>query len=248
MTSVTFAVYGARGGGVDEFIGGVLNVISSGGPGGEAKAKFKVHAGEVFEILVGGQGGAATVGSNSGFNGGFNGGGNGDPEGGNARSGGGGGASDVRIGGRRNGCASGMSCGYQDRIVVGGGGGGGSFPSGQDGDGGGGLTGTANGTGRSTCVNAAGEGAAQECAGIGYARCPPGYTGDGTFGVGGDSCPYSESGGGGGGWFGGGSGGGVGVGGVGFGGGGSGYISPLSLSGSFPGGTSVGNGEVIVTT
>jgi len=30
--------------------------------------------------------------------------------------------------------------------------------------------------------------------------------------------------------------------------GGSGFISPLSLSGSFPGGMSVGDGKVIITT
>jgi hypothetical protein len=42
VTNVTFDVYGARGGGVNEFIGGVLNVVSSGGPGGEAALRDQV--------------------------------------------------------------------------------------------------------------------------------------------------------------------------------------------------------------
>jgi hypothetical protein len=50
----------------------------------------------------------------------------------------------------------------------------------------------------------------------------------------------SGIGGGGGGWFGGGS--------AGAGGGGSGYINRLSTSGSFPGGSNVGDGKVIITT
>src|SRR6478752_9587515 len=58
VTGVTFDVLGARGGSVLQNSGGVVNVISSGGAGGEAKARLAVHAGEVFEIVVGGQGGS----------------------------------------------------------------------------------------------------------------------------------------------------------------------------------------------
>lgn len=248
VTNATFDVFGARGGSVLWNNHGVVTVISNGGAGGEAKAKFKVHGGQVFEIVVGGQGGSATVGSSTGAAG-FNGGGSGDPTGtGNDVSGGGGGGSDVRIGGRGNSCAGSKTCGYSDRIIVGGGGGGGSNGTAADGDSGGGLTGTASGTGRFTCVQGAlGESAGQECfgGGAGSPPCPDGLTGNGAFGTGGNACPATVDGygGGGGGWFGGGSGGGFG-----FAGGGSGYISPLSLSGSFPGGLNTGDGKVIITT
>jgi hypothetical protein len=57
ITAVTFDVYGARGGSVLANVGGQVQVVSSGGAGGEAKGRFAVHAGEKFEIRVGGQGG-----------------------------------------------------------------------------------------------------------------------------------------------------------------------------------------------
>src|ERR1043165_1591045 len=61
VTNVTFDVYGARGGGVVEVLPGpTIEPVSDGGTGGEAKGKFAVHAGEVFEIVVGGQGGTTT--------------------------------------------------------------------------------------------------------------------------------------------------------------------------------------------
>jgi hypothetical protein len=221
VTSVTFDVYGARGGGVNQFIGGVLNVISSGGPGGEARAKFKVHAGEVFEIVVGGQGGSATVGTVNGTAG-FNGGGSPDLD--NTTGGGGGGGSDVRIGGRGNPCVGSKSCGYGDRIIVGGGGGGGSdAATSPDGGAGGGLNGCCVATLFGT----------QESAGY-----------EAGFGFGATAFVDGGGAGGGGGWYGGSESGGNTNGGA----GGSGYISPFSLSGSFPGGTSVGNGKVIITT
>jgi hypothetical protein len=227
ITSVTFDVYGARGGGVNEFIGGVLNVISSGGPGGEAKAKFTVHAGEVFEVVVGGQGGSATAGQQFGAAG-FNGGGSG----GSHYGGGGGGGSDVRVGGRGNPCATAKTCGYTDRIIVGGGGGGGadSTDPSADGDAGGGVTGCCN---QGSPFNT--EDGTQETPG----DCQP-EDANGQFGIGGDATESTFGAGGGGGWFGGCS--------FGQGGGGSGYINPLSKSGSFPGGTSVGNGKVTITT
>src|SRR5436305_11666704 len=133
VTAVTFDVYGARGGSVLSSSGGIVNVVSIGGPGGEAKGRFDVHAGEKFEIVVGGQGATATGsvygmgGANGGANGGYYG-------------GGGGGGSDVRIGGRGNACAVAKTCGYENRIVVGGGGGGGGNGATLDGGQGGGVT------------------------------------------------------------------------------------------------------------
>jgi hypothetical protein len=192
------------------------------GRGGEARGSFHVTAGQTFEIVVGGH--------PDGHSGGFNGGGS------SSLGGGGGGASDVRTGA----CGSSKSCGLQDRIVVGGGGGGdsGGFPgrsAGGDGGGTGGADGLADGGGGGTQI-----------------RGGTGANGDGSFGTGGRSAGPGrpecqlEGGGGGGGWFGGGGGGskcnqeqG--------GGGGSGYISPLALNGSFPGGKEPGHGKVIVT-
>ena len=78
VTSATFDVYGAGGGNIITVNHNVVTVYGHGGAGGEAKAKLGVKAGEVFEIAVGGQGGAATVGTFGG-SGGFNGGGAGRP-------------------------------------------------------------------------------------------------------------------------------------------------------------------------
>lgn len=230
VKSVTFDVFGARGGGVVYVNHNVVTVVSQGGAGGEAKGKFTVHGGQVFEIVVGGQGGLATEGQSGNSAGGSNGGGDGSQY---SADGGGGGASDVRIGGRGNSsCAGAMTCGYGDRIIVAGGGGGGIDVSGGNGYPGGGLTG-----GGATCQTT-GASATQECAGSGPPCGPPVIT-SGGFGPGGDGCD-TGSGGGGGGWYGGA--------GSGQGGGGSGFISPLSKSGSFPGGPNPGDGKVIITT
>ena len=106
---MTFDVYGASGGNVVAVHNGVLAVVSSGGAGGEARARFAVHAGEKFVIAVGGQGGSVTEGAHITGAAGVNGGGFGDDDTGcigcgSLVSGGGGGASDVRIGGRGNAC------------------------------------------------------------------------------------------------------------------------------------------------
>jgi hypothetical protein len=222
---VTFDVYGASGG----YVARSNTLISAGGPGGEARATFKVKPGQVFEIVVGGIGGASVDGDWSGAVGGFNGGGLGGTDGG-----GGGGASDVRDGGGGNPCASTMTCSVVDRIIVGGGGGGGGDAS--DGGAGGGLTG---GSGGEWAPGGAQEGAP-------YSRT---RTGGGSFGMGGERYIYStgrSAAAGGGGWFGGDPGndtqfndGG---------GGGSGYFSRLAISGSFPGGTRYGDGRVIIKT
>lgn len=230
VTNATFDVFGARGGSVLTSSGGIVNVVSSGGAGGEAKGKFAVHGGETFEIVVGGQGGTTNEATSAGAAG-FNGGGVG-----RLYAGAGGGGSDVRIGGRGNACAAGKVCGFADRIIVGGGGGGGTGSSGGDGDAGGGLTG-----GGTICTGSLGSGASasQECPGSsdGMACHPQSF---GQFGVGGEACYGNVWGAGGGGWYGGGS--------LNLGGGGSGYISRFSSSGSFPGGTNAGDGRVIITT
>ncbi len=237
VTRVTFDVFGAQGGSVVFSQGGIVTLVANGGAGGEAKGKFAVRAGETFEIVVGGQGGLATEGQATGA-GGFNGGGAGDATNiGVFVGGGGGGGSDVRIGVRGNACAASKACGYGDRIIVGGGGGGGGQVNGIDGDAGGGLT----GSGR-TCADGAGS-ATQECAGGQASSECAGSTASqsvGGFGFGGTGCEGTGWGGGGGGWYGGG--------GLSPAGGGSGFVSPLSATGSFPGGTNLGDGIVKITT
>jgi hypothetical protein len=234
ITSVTFDAYGARGGNVLANVGGQVQVVTTGGAGGEAKGKFAVHTGEKFEIVVGGQGGNSTVGGAPGA-GGFNGGGDGAPAGEVPATAGGGGASDVRLPGRGGTCAASKKCWLGDRIIVGGGGGGGGNATSLDGYAGGGLEGAGG-----TCQHPNADGdqsGAQSCAGI---PVRPGCTGvgAGSFGVGGGGC--SSGGGGGGGWWGGA--------GESFAGGGSGYISSFSKAGTFPGGTQQGDGKVIITT
>ena len=110
-----FDVFGAQG---DEGYG-----FGKGGEGGEARGSFHVTAGQTLEIVVGGP-----PPRDHESRGGFNGGGTGVGSGG-----GGGGASDVRLGA----CASGKTCGLEDRIIVGGGGGGVAYAGGMAGDGGG---------------------------------------------------------------------------------------------------------------
>ena len=244
VTSITFDVFGASGGRVTYSQGGVLYLYSSGGPGGEAKGTFKVKPGQTFEIVVGGAGATTNRDFYLGGPGGFNGGG----DGGDVQyvinhqtiyyaAAGGGGSSDVRIGGRRNLCASGMTCTDYDRfIVAGGGGGGGSDADQPDGGAGGGLTGAASQDGATV-------GGAQE-----PPSCPPDVLGRpapdcGAFGVGGSGYYGKNGGGGGGGWFGG-----FGSESRAGGGGGSGYVSSLAMTSSFPSGTHTGDGLVIITT
>lgn len=231
VSEVSFDVFGARGGGVLAILpGGSVQVVSNGGSGGEAQGSFAVHKGEKFQVNVGGQGGTATEYSTTGA-GGFNGGGGGAQYSGEA-SGGGGGASDVRIGGRQDPCVGNqLSCQVDDRIIVAGGGGGGTdhLIGGISGGAGGGLVGTN--------LQAPGDVATQETSG----SCS-GISDGAGFGYGQDGYgPYPSGsgylGGGGGGWWGGCAD-----------GGGSGYVSPLALAGSLPGGTSQGDGSVLITT
>ena len=210
VTSATFDLYGAQGGGLDfpAFAPGL---------GGRATATIPVTPGASIEVNVGGQGGAGA--------GGFNGGGNG----GTGNSFGGGGASDIRIGGTD----------LFDRVLVAGGGGaaGGGFcgnlVSGGDGGGESGDAGLAD-TGEGCGGSVAGGGGTPTDGG---SATSPATEGD--FGFGGDG-GGRFGGGGGGGWFGGGGG---------FsaagGGGGSGFC-PAPCT-NFETGVRSGDGEVTVT-
>jgi hypothetical protein len=234
VTRVTFDVFGASGGNLSS--GGTLIVL--GGRGGEARGTFAVTPGQVFEVVVGGRGGDASE-SASGT-GGTGGGGDGGPVlSGGGGGAGGGGASDVRLGGRGNGCASARTCAFPDRIIVGGGGGGAGVAPGAIHYGG--------GTGGGLRGEPATLGGTQEAGGTSVAntgQCAM----DGLFGLGGQggrpknciSCWVDGAGGGGGGWYGGA--------GDPMSGGGSAFISRLTVGGSFPGGTRVGNGRVVIST
>jgi hypothetical protein len=237
VSKVTFIVYGGSGGDADTADHPAI-LLAAGGASGETKATFKVKPGSTFEIKVGGAGQTAIQGVSAG-NGGYNGGGGGwGQTGGTLAWAGGGGASDVRIGGSGSTCATKRKCPLTARIVVAGGGGGAvaeAQGAGSGGDGGGLVGGT----------GASGGGTAQP--GSGGTQTAPGtgnyFIDNARFGMG------SDPGGGGGGWYGGGtgsidmgSGHGAGA------GGGSGYFSGLAQSGSFPAATRHGDGEVIIQT
>lgn len=253
--SVTVAAFGAQGGHAN---------LSDGGLGGEATATLSVNAGDVLEVLVGGQGGIYTRGD-----GGFNGGGVGGAAGtGGVGGGGGGGASDVRAGS----CAGALSCDLSARVLVAGGGGGSALGGGNiTGQGGGGGY-TTGGRGASGTAGGGGGGqrVSRESAGTADSSgdCPVAPT-DGTAGgtvtqdaggaggaggQGGSGEPGNGGGGGGGGYWGGGGGGdgglvnhsGGGSGGGG-GGGGSSYAVSAAMKVSMQAGVESGNGEVTVT-
>jgi Glycine rich protein len=172
VTEATFDLYGAMGGGVQfgDYAPGL---------GGRATATIAVTTGASIQVNVGGQG-------VSGF-GGFNGGG--DASLGCFCSGGGGGASDIRIGGTA----------LTDRKLVAGGGGGTGAAScsggNEHGGPGGGLSG---GPGVASC-GVAGGGGTQDEGGTAAAPATPGQ-----FGLGGDAGGIGGAGGGG--WYGGGGG------------------------------------------
>jgi hypothetical protein len=213
---ITIDVYGASGG---HYVAD--NTIQfTGGLGGEAKGTFNVTPGQVLLVVVGGRGSDLRE-DGSGIGVGYNGGGIG------GHGGYGGGGSDVRIGGTGNRCIAAGKCTGYDRIIVGGGGGGaGAAENGLDG---GGVHGVGHGVGPY-------DRAGQEPVEVNsYCDANSQYFAE---------CFYSggnASSGGGGGWFGG-SGGNAPQGG----GGGSGYVSPLAVSGSFPGGTRSGDGLVVI--
>jgi Glycine rich protein/RTX calcium-binding nonapeptide repeat (4 copies) len=207
VTEATFDLYGAQGSGL------------AAGLGGRATATISVTPGASIQVNVGGQGG--TLGA-----GGFNGGGNATPPDGDNIEGGGG-ASDIRIGGTA----------LTDRLLVAGGGGGqgtgyctgGSIAGGN----GGGLSGLSGGN--AACGNAGAAGGGTQTEGGGPGSLPCCSAQPGAFGVGGTG---NVGGGGGGGWFGGGGGA------SGGGGGGSGHGPDGTV---FQTGVRAGNGLVTVT-
>jgi hypothetical protein len=215
VTAATFDVYGAAGGQLE------FN-ISPGGRGGRATATIPVTPGSTITIVVGGKGEDVGSCSSGPIKGGFNGGGAGGES--VCDGAGGGGASDVRIGGNA----------LSNRVLVAGGGGGASTansgaPCGFRGGGpGGGLTG-----GDGLCGGAAGGN-------------QNGSRGSGQLGVGsaGEFGFFLGGGGGGGGYYGG-AGGRSGPAPDSFGGGGGSGFGPSGVI--FETGVRDGNGEVVVT-
>jgi hypothetical protein len=236
---------------------GAAGAGHNGGRGGRTTATISVTPGETLAVFVGGEG--------SEMRGGFNGGGPGLPGGHCSCAGfGGGGASDVRVGGDA----------LSDRILIaaggaGEGGGNGTADGEGEGGGGGGLTGGLGGGGPYNFQNGGGGfGGTQTAGGSGavagtdcekYSGAPGlnGTLGDGgSGGAGGKSNGHSAGGGGGGGGGGyyGGGGGGGGCGGYthynnggGGGGGGSSYIDPSATGGQTWTGwkKATANGEVV---
>lgn len=232
VPTLTIETWGAQG-------GQDLNVGYNTNFGGYASAVFTVTQGMVLNIYVGGQA-TSTLG-------GYNGGGNGYINPWNAGIGkGGGGASDVRIGGT----------GLANRVIVAGGGGGGGSDSGIWGNwvmggAGGGLTGTQGVNYDGGCAGA--QPGTQSSSGPGICNGVLNNNMNGGFGFGGDALPICGYGfgcgggasssnagyGGGGGWYGG-SAGSANFGG----GGGSGYIISTASNGVF--GTNVQSGHGLV--
>jgi hypothetical protein len=214
-----------------------VTVVAIGGPGGAPNGE--VYPGRVFAVVpVQPKQTLYVYVAGAGANpaGGFNGGASGGDEGRYCFGYGGGGASDVRQGGRK----------IADRIIVAGGGGGTggtcyrSFDGGGAGGKGGGETGGAGADGHTDVFGGGGgSGGTQSEGGSGGDGDDPGADGSlGLGGAGGSNCPTSScgetgaSGGGGGGGYYGGGGGGSGfanssiLGGGGGGGGGSSYVEP----------------------
>jgi len=262
VSSITVKIFGAQGGAGATGGGSVSG--GAGGLGGFAQGQLNVSAGDVLNIFVGGQGATPA----GGFNGGAN--------GGSENAGGGGGASDIRIGGLDE----------ANRVITAGGGGGGGRGGcdegsavtagigGNGGAGGGGVGGNGNDSPTSGGVAGGGKGGnfgviqgAFGPAGIGCGGFlgNPGLaatTGSGATGGGGQTCCCSSAqsipggGGGGGGQIGGGGGGGGSAGTTGCsgnskgagggGGGGSNFIGASFTNSSDTNGVHAGNGKVVI--
>jgi cysteine-rich repeat protein len=209
-TAIVVEAWGAQGGGAEC----CKSIDDDGGRGGHVIGTLAVTPGETVAVFVGGQGTTAGTG-------GWNGGGFGGQYGA-----GGGGASDVRIGGQA----------VANRVLVAGGGGGGNCGCPDHGAGGpgGGLTG---GAGVSLNGLLAPGGGTQTAGGT--AGDPPGMAGGPGVGGSFSSDGYHVAGGGGG-WFGGGSAFAAG------GGGGSSYLGDASESSTQPD-EREGDGEIRVT-
>ena len=213
VTSITVDAYGAQG--------GTNSPSTNINYGGYVQATIPVTPGSTIYIYVGEQ--------PTGLTGGFNGGGNGETAGK-----GGGGASDIRIGGAT----------YADRVVVAGAGGGGGFWSGLEVHGGlgGGLIG-GNGWRVDYASNPGGEGGTQTSSGNGTCASFNNPICAGGFGFGGSPTGCGcEVYGGGGGWYGG-----AGSGNCRGGAGGSSYTIPSATSVTHTQGVRPGNGEVTLS-
>jgi hypothetical protein len=210
VTAIQYDVRGARGG---------SSSWGNGGLGGRVTGTLSVTPGQTLSIYVGQ--------SPSSWTGGWNGGGSVNTSTSNAR--GGGGASDIRIGGTA----------LANRVVVAGGGGGGgrnSSSSGQHGGAGGGLIAGNGFYNNSNNTSYHGHGGTQTAGGAG--------AGNGTLGNGGTGTHSSSTrtgGGGGGGYFGGG-----GASSRGGGGGGSSFTDNLSSNVVHSQGFQSGNGQILL--
>ncbi len=212
-----FEVWGAQGGPTQ-------------GKGGYSKGKLEVNANDTIGVYVGGKG------QNRG--GGWNGGGTAGTGTAYGSSYGGGGGTDMRIGGKA----------LKDRVIVAGGGGG-QAASGRYGASGGNGGGASGARGGLWCCGNPGDGGTQNAGGRGGQRrvnaCRNG--GNASLGQGGNganACWYQGGGGGGGGFYGGG-GGSDGCGGA-AGGGGSGYVGGVS-EGTTSSGVQSGHGKAKIT-
>lgn len=224
VTSINVIVAGAKGGG------------NTGGNGARITATLNVTPGQVLNIFAGGQGGCGNS------SGGWNGGGTGwasSPANSAYNSCGGGGASDIRIGGTA----------LANRVIVAGGGGG---KSGGSGNVAGGAANCNNGAAGTSTYGSGGGGGTQTSggtAGTPWAGTPPGGSA-GTLGIGGQGGFWSTAsgGGGGGGYYGGGGGGNDGccTGANGGGGGGAGS-SLVPAGGTCLAANNTGNGYVTIT-
>jgi Glycine rich protein len=222
VTSVQVDASGAEGGGAPP----------RKGLGGRAMATIAVTPGQLLTAVVGGQGGGDRDGS-----GGYNGGGTSNFQGaGLGQTAGGGGATDLRVGGWK----------LNDRVLVAGGGGSAAInppDTGADygaGGAGGGLSG-ANGS-AGTGEYSGGTGGSQAAGGTGGGD----FATSGAQGIGGRGGFYAGSGGGG--YYGGGGGGGDSSGGTsGGGGGGSGYAAPQATHVAFSTTSLTGNGALTIS-
>jgi len=227
VSSINVTLWGAQGGTQIQNPGGGI-----GGRGGAIYSTVAVTSGQTLYLLVGGSG-TATLG-------GWNGGGNGVHV---TRSAGGGGATDIRIGGST----------WTNRILVAGGGGGANFNSGLCTSGGGGAWGHGkDGGGSGTCGGSSrifyGSGGTQLSGGLG--GYPDGNNGDiGNGGNGGGLISYDQTGSGGGGGFygGGGSGSGYGCSYRGSAGGGSSYSGLGIENVTFTSACNAGNGSITIS-
>ena len=215
VTQIALELRGAQGGGSYPCSGARED---DGGLGGLTQGNLAVTPGQVLNLFVGGQ--APDVGNVTPAPGGFNGGGDGGQWGA-----GGGGATDVRVGGTA----------LADRVAVAGGGGGGNTGCPNHGTGGGGG-GSSGDVGLNLYGGFVPGGGGTQSAG-GTAGTAPGVAGQ--LGLGGSAAQYHVAGGGGG-YYGGGAAYAAG------GGGGSGYFGGLTAA-STTSGVQTGNGSITIT-